>query len=360
MRLERQAHRRSISREFLNSNGAPKAHRRARASCPQKAEKTYAGSDWKEKMASLVSDLNVCSQKGLVERFDSTIGAGTVLMPFGGERQLTPAQAMAAKIPVLHGRDLDLLADGLGLQPRHQRSRAPTTARICAVIGVRGQGGGRRRGCAARCWLTFQEYFERTTAADRSAGASPWPALLGALEAQLELGVAAIGGKDSMSGSFEELDVPPDAGLLRRLHRPTHSTSSPPNASRRATNVALLRATVIAKTACRSFDAVRAVFDRVEELMRKGEPSSTRPGRSASAAWPRACSRWRWATGWASGLNATCPMKQPVRAAATAAFVLECDGARRGLRPAGRDHGGLCAVPVGGETVSTGRAAKAL
>ena len=74
-------------------------------------------------MACLVCDLNVCSQKGLVERFDSTIGAGTVLMPFGGERQLTPAQAMAAKIPVLHGQTSTCSRDGLGLQPRHQQGR---------------------------------------------------------------------------------------------------------------------------------------------------------------------------------------------------------------------------------------------
>ena len=129
----------SISREFLNSNGAPK-HTAVRVELPEKAEKTYAGSDWKEKMASLVSDLNVCSQKGLVERFDSTIGAGTVLMPFGGERQLTPAQAMAAKIPVLHGQTSTCSLMGWGFNPVISKAE-PLQGRDGRGDRLRGQGG---------------------------------------------------------------------------------------------------------------------------------------------------------------------------------------------------------------------------
>ena len=195
----------SISREFLNSNGAPK-HTAVRVELPEKAEKTSAGSDWKEKMASLVSDLNVCSQKGLVERFDSTIGAGTVLMPFGGERQLTPAQAMAAKIPVLHGQTSTCSLMGWGFNPVISKAdpyKGAMDAVIDSVAKVVAAGGSQHR-----CWMTFQEYFERTKGQALRWG-KPFQALLGALEAQLQLGIASIGGKDSMSGSFEELDVPP-------------------------------------------------------------------------------------------------------------------------------------------------------
>ena len=150
-------------------------------------------------MNKLADDLNFCSQKGLVERFDSTIGANTVLMPFGGKWQLTPSQAMAAKIPVLGGETTTCSIMGWGFDP-YLSSRSPYHGAMMAVIEsvakVVAAGGS-----AKKCWLTFQEYFERTKN-DPARWGKPFSALLGALKAQLELEIGSIGGKDSMSGHF--------------------------------------------------------------------------------------------------------------------------------------------------------------
>ena len=194
-----------LSREFLNSNGAKK-FTTVVVLQPQPEAATLEHLDFAGRMEKLVDDLNICSQKGLVERFDSTIGAGTVLMPFGGKWQLTPSQAMAAKIPVLGGETTTCSLMGWGFDP-YLSSRSPYHGAMMAVIEsvakVVAAGGS-----AKNCWLTFQEYFERTQN-DPERWGKPFAALLGALKAQLGLGVAAIGGKDSMSGSFMDLDVPP-------------------------------------------------------------------------------------------------------------------------------------------------------
>ena len=195
-----------IARSFLNSNGAPKATK-VRVEAAKSAQPTASVDfPWQERAAKLFAELNVCSQKGLVERFDSTIGAGTVLMPFGGKHQLTPTQAMAAKLPVLEGETMDCSIMAFGFDPElssqdpfdgAQRAVIESVAKTIAVGGD-----------LNRCWLTFQEYFERTKE-DPSRWGKPFAALLGALKAQMGLGLAAIGGKDSMSGSFENIDVPP-------------------------------------------------------------------------------------------------------------------------------------------------------
>ena len=332
----------SISREFLNSNGAPK-HTAVRVELPEKAEKTYAGSDWKEKMASLVSDLNVCSQKGLVERFDSTIGAGTVLMPFGGERQLTPAQAMAAKIPVLHGQTSTCSLMGWGFNPVISKAdpyKGAMDAVIDSVAKVVAAGGSQHR-----CWMTFQEYFERTKGQALRWG-KPFQALLGALEAQLQLGIASIGGKDSMSGSFEELDVPPTLVSFAVSTTDTQHIVST-EWKQAGHKLALLRAKV-KENGLPDFDSVRAVFDRVEELEKGGR---------VYAAWVVgfggiAEGVFKMGLGNKLGFRFECDLSdEELFAPQTAAFLLECDAAPEGCELLGEittDY----ALTFRGETLS--------
>ena len=183
----------NLSREFLNSNGAPK-YTDIEVEAPSKAEEDVMP-DTAESWSHLLSNLNVCSQKGLIEKFDSTIGAGTVLMPFGGVYQLTPSQAMAAKIPVLKGETNTCSLMGWGYNPDIS-SKSPYHGAMLAVIEsiakVVAAGGTYKK-----CWLTFQEYFERTQNDPKRWG-KPMAALLGAFKAQLEMGCGSIGGKDSM------------------------------------------------------------------------------------------------------------------------------------------------------------------
>ena len=194
----------NLSREFLNSNGASK-HTTITIEEPvviTNENVNDSAAMWSE----MISNLNICSQKGLVERFDSTIGAGTVLMPYGGKYQNTPTQAMAAKLPVLGGETKTASLMGWGFNP-FLSSQSPYHGAIAAVTEsiakVVATGGSRKH-----CWLTFQEYFERTQNNPTRWG-KPLSALLGAFKAQLEYGIASIGGKDSMSGTFENIDVPP-------------------------------------------------------------------------------------------------------------------------------------------------------
>ncbi len=194
-----------ISREFLNSNGAPK---RASVEVPEMKfeQKKTAGASFGEKMRELASDLNICSKRGLSERFDSTIGANTVLMPFGGKYQRTPIQAMAAKIPVLGGETKTCSVMAYGYNP-FITEKSPYHGAYLAVV----ESISKLIATGAytdSCYLTFQEYFEKL-GTDPKRWGKPFSALLGALDAQVELGIGAIGGKDSMSGSFENIDVPP-------------------------------------------------------------------------------------------------------------------------------------------------------
>ena len=194
----------NLSREFLNSNGAEK-HTTVKVDTPIFAEKDN-DEDTPERWEAMISNLNICSQKGLVERFDSTIGAGTVLMPYGGKYQNTPTQAMAAKIPVLKGETTTASMMAWGFDP-YLSSISPYHGAMSAVVESISKLVA-TGGTYEHCWLTFQEYFERTNNAPSRWG-KPFAALLGAYKAQLELGCGSIGGKDSMSGTFEEIDVPP-------------------------------------------------------------------------------------------------------------------------------------------------------
>lgn len=193
-----------VSREFLNSNGAAK-HQDVQVLLGGNYERTWEGTTLSERMQTLVCDLNVCSNKGLSERFDSTIGAGTALMPFGGTRQLTPAMAMVAKLPVL-GETTTVSGMAWGFNPYLTEANPFVGSYIAVVESIsRLVAAGFER---KNMYLTFQEYFEKLRSAPERWG-KPVAAVLGALMAQVDLGVGAIGGKDSMSGSFEDLDVPP-------------------------------------------------------------------------------------------------------------------------------------------------------
>ncbi len=195
-----------LSRGFLSSNGAEK-HVDVRVPAA-KGEKKREFSGFTASYRALLSDLNVCSTRGLSERFDSTIGAGTVLMPFGGKCQRTPIQAMAHLLPVENGKTETCSMMSFGYQPSlsekdpYSGARIAVAESICKLVASGGEFA------PDRVWLTFQEYFAKP-GRDPSRWGMPCAALLGAYRAQKEFGVAAIGGKDSMSGSFEKLDVPP-------------------------------------------------------------------------------------------------------------------------------------------------------
>ena len=193
-----------ISREFLNSNGAEK-HINITPAAPEKAEKKIPEC-FTCGMKGIADDLNLCSRKGLSEKFDSTIGAGTVLMPFGGKYQMTPIQAMVNKISVekKHTNDCSLMA--WGYNP-FIAEKSPYHSAYLAVI----ESVSKLIASGAKfedVYLTFQEYFEKPLRDGKRWG-KPMSALLGAFDAQMNLGIASIGGKDSMSGSFESIDVPP-------------------------------------------------------------------------------------------------------------------------------------------------------
>ena len=198
----------NISRAFLDTNGAHQ-ETDVKAEIPSQENKYFTKpevTDVKEKWLSMLTDLNCCSQKGLVEMFDSSIGAGSVLMPYGGKYQLTETQAMVAKLPVLEGKTDTVTMMSYGFDP-YLSSWSPYHGAIYAVIESvsRIVAGG---GDFSKIRFTFQEYFRRMTE-DPARWSQPFLALLGAYDAQLGFGLPSIGGKDSMSGTFNEIDVPP-------------------------------------------------------------------------------------------------------------------------------------------------------
>lgn len=198
-----------LSRAFLDTNGA---HLTAEVEVelPKRSENPFgyaAGESVRDKWLNLLADLNVCSQKGLVEMFDASIGAGTVTMPYGGKYQLTETQSMIAKIPLLKGHTDAATVMSYGFDP-YLSSWSPYHGAVYAVCDsvakVAAVGGD-----IDKIHLTFQEFFRRMDDNKPERWSQPFAALLGAYEAQLELGLASIGGKDSMSGTFNEIDVPP-------------------------------------------------------------------------------------------------------------------------------------------------------
>ena len=198
----------NISRAFLNTNGAHQETIVA-VDIPSQEDKFFVRNevpDVREKWLSTLSDLNECSQKGLVEMFDGSIGAASVLMPHGGKYQLTETQAMVAKLPVLKGKTDTVTMMSYGFDP-YLSSWSPYHGAVYAVLESVSKivaGGGDYR----KIRFTFQEYFRRMTE-DPHRWSQPFAALLGAYSAQMGFGLPSIGGKDSMSGSFNDMDVPP-------------------------------------------------------------------------------------------------------------------------------------------------------
>ncbi len=207
----------NISRDFLNTNGAhqetgvvvkipSKEDNYFKKLAVDGVQEALDQDNVKEAFLRTLSDLNVCSQKGLVEMFDSSIGAASVLMPYGGKYQLTETQAMVAKLPVLRGKTDTVTMMSCGFDP-YLSSWSPYHGAVYAVTEsiarVVAAGGDYRK-----IRFTFQEYFRRMTS-DPERWSQPFAALLGAYDAQIGYGLASIGGKDSMSGTFNDIDVPP-------------------------------------------------------------------------------------------------------------------------------------------------------
>ena len=199
----------NIKRAFLDTNGAHQ-ETTVKVNVPSKADNYFdevkEPADVKKAWLDILSDLNVCSQKGLVEMFDSSIGASTVTMPYGGKYQLTPTQTMIAKLPVLKGKTDTITMMSYGLDP-YLSSWSPYHGSVYAVLTsvakIAAAGGD-----VSKIRLTFQEYFKRL-GTDPYRWGQPLAALLGAYDVRIGLGLPSIGGKDSMSGTFNDIDVPP-------------------------------------------------------------------------------------------------------------------------------------------------------
>ena len=253
----------NISREFLNSNGAER-HADAHILPGHVWQPQFAGATFEQKLESMVSDLNVCSQKGLGERFDSTIGAATVLMPYGGKYQLTPTMAMAAKLPV-DGETTTCSGMAWGFNPYLTEADPYRGAYMAVVESVT------KLVCAGfhheDMYLTFQEYFEHMNDKPERWG-KPLAALLGALDAQMGLGIASIGGKDSMSGSFEGLDVPPTLVSFATAIGNTRDVQSP-EFKKANSSVVILRPNY--KNGLPEIGSLISIYKTVEQMIDEGK-----------------------------------------------------------------------------------------
>jgi len=213
-----------ISRDFLDTNGA-KQYADVYVEAPKAfAERTVSGNSLEQKWLNNLADLNVCAKKGLIDKFDSTAGAATVLMPLGGKFQFSPALSMVSKLPVLNGDTDTATLMSFGFDPvlsRWSPYHGAMYAVIDSVAKIVATGGN-----PGEIKLSFQEYFERLKGNPVKWG-KPFASLLGALSAQLGFGIASIGGKDSMSGSFEDIDVPPTLVSFAVSHTDVDNIISP-------------------------------------------------------------------------------------------------------------------------------------
>ena len=256
-----------ISRDFLNSNGADK-HVDVATVKPENYDKEIKGT-FADNIKAMADDLNICSKRGLSERFDSTIGAGTVLMPFGGKYQLTPIQAMVQKISVekKHTDDCSLMSWGYNpfiteKSPYHGAYLAVVES-VCKLIATGAK--------FEDVYLTFQEYFERV-GKDSKRWGKPLAALLGAFKAQKNLGIGSIGGKDSMSGTFEDLDVPPTLVSFAVTTEKVKDIVSPE--FKKAGNKVYLITPDFDENGLPETESLLKVFDKVCSLLREGKAVS--------------------------------------------------------------------------------------
>ena len=256
-----------LSCEFLGSNGAAK-YTKVIAKAPAQKAHCCKNKDLsvKEKFETIMADLNVCSQRGLSDRFDSTIGANTVVMPYGGKTQLTPSQAMVAKIPMLHGETNTCSIMSWGFNPYisdQDQFKGAQLAVVESIAKIIASGGSR-----SRCWLSFQEYFEKI-GTDPEKWGKPFQSLLGGLKAQLELGCAAIGGKDSMSGSFEDIHVPPT--LISFAVSTAKVNNVVTDEFKAAGDKVYLLAPEYDENGMPIYENIRKVFDHMESLIASGK-----------------------------------------------------------------------------------------
>ena len=253
-----------VSRAFLSSNGAEK-HIDVLVEKPQSFDKTIPA-DFGGGLRDLAQDLNVCSRQGLSERFDSTIGAGTVLMPFGGRDQCTPVQAMVQKISLERGHTDDCSLMSWGYNPYISEKdpyRGADLAVIESVSKLIATGAA-----FEDVYLTFQEYFERLRREPARWG-KPLAALLGAFAAQMALGIGAVGGKDSMSGSFEQMDVPPTLVSFAVTTEKTGAIVS--NECKRAGDKLVLLAPAYGADGLPETASLLAVYETVHALLSSGK-----------------------------------------------------------------------------------------
>ena len=253
-----------VSRAFLSSNGAEK-HIDVLVEKPQSFDKTIPA-DFGGGLRDLAQDLNVCSRQGLSERFDSTIGAGTVLMPFGGRDQRTPVQAMVQKISIERGHTDDCSLMSWGYNP-YISEKDPYRGAYLAVI----ESVSKLIATGAAfedVYLTFQEYFERLRREPARWG-KPLAALLGAFAAQMALGIGAVGGKDSMSGSFEQMDVPPTLVSFAVTTEKTGAIVS--NECKRAGDKLVLLAPAYGADGLPETVSLLAVYETVHALLSSGK-----------------------------------------------------------------------------------------
>ncbi len=256
-----------ISRDFLNSNGAEK-HIDITPDAPKSFKKMF-GDSFTDNMKELAGDLNVCSKRGLSERFDSTIGAGTVLMPFGGKNQITPAQAMVQKVSVEQKHTSTCSAMAWGYNP-FIMEKSPYHGAYLAVV----ESISKLIAVGASfedVYLTFQEYFERPNRDGKRWG-KPLSALLGALKAQIDFGCGSIGGKDSMSGSFEQLDVPPT--LVSFAVTTDKVDNIKGNEFKKAGNNVVIIKPEYDENGLPKAESLKNVYSRVTELLRSGKAVS--------------------------------------------------------------------------------------
>ncbi len=256
-----------ISREFLNSNGAEKRID-VHAVSVMDYKKNVEG-NFSNLFKDMASDLNICSKRGLSERFDSTIGAGTVLMPFGGKNQRTPIQAMVNKISVeeKHTNDCSFMA--WGYNPFIMEKNPYQGAYLAVVESI-----SKLIATGAKfedVYLTFQEYFKKPMK-DPSRWGQPFSALLGAFKAQLDFGVAAIGGKDSMSGSFEKLDVPPTLCSFAVTTGNVKDVIT--NEFKEAGNDVYLLKPEYDSNGLPNMESLKKLYSRIEELNKEGKIKS--------------------------------------------------------------------------------------
>ncbi len=280
-----------ISRDFLNTNGAEKHNdvyvKKADFSS-EMFDLAPAGENYGEKLKNMMGDLNIASQHGLVERFDSTIGAGSVFMPYGGKYQMTPQQNMVAKVPTLHKDTDTATVMSFGYNPKISSINPYMGALYAVVDSV-------TRAVAAGAdykdiYLTFQEYFERL-GTDPERWGQPLSALLGAYTAQERLGLAAIGGKDSMSGSFNDIDVPPT--LVSFAVAPLSASHAVSSEFKGANNLVFMLSPKYDENNMPDFDSLKKLYDMLYMMM-----SDDKIGLIQSA----------WAVGYGGAAEGICKM----------------------------------------------------